>query len=243
MESIKKVPYYVGHRGSRGVGVENTIMAFKEGINRGYPALECDVRVSKDGEFVIFHDADLLRLANRVEQVSDLSIKELSKITLTQKVKGKVLKGNILSLKDFLVFCKTHRIKPIIELKWTMGINNNDNSNVKRLIDLIKECGLYHSCIILTSMKNTLAYIRKHYQDIDLQFLIGGSMSLTRENLDFAFNNNISLDIEQTILTKEVVELAHSKGLIVNCWTVNNQEVADRFFSYNVDMITTDELK
>lgn len=245
MKQIKKVPpiYYVGHRGSRGVGVENTILAFEEGIKRGYPALECDVRITKDGEFVVFHDVDLMRLANRNDHITELTLAELKEITLTQIVKGQVLTGHIPTLKEYLLLCKNHQVRPIIELKWTKGINNNDNSNIHRLIDLIKECGLYYSSTILTSMINTLAYIRRHYLDIDLQFLIGGNITLCAENLEFAFNNNISLDIEYTHITKEVVDLAHSKGLIVNSWTVNSPKEVDRLLAYNVDMITTDELK
>lgn len=244
MNSIKKDPlkFYVGHRGSRGVGVENTIEAFKEGIKRGYKALECDVRVTKDGEFVVFHDADLKRLANRAEYISELTFAQLKEISLTQIVNNKILTGFIPTLEEFLLLCKDNHIQPIIELKWTLGINNHDNSNVHRLVDLIKDCGLYYHATILTSMLNTLSYIRTNYNDLDLQILIGGNTTLCRENLQFAFNNNISLDIEQTLLTKEVVDLAHSKGLVVNCWTVNEKIKAERFFSYNVDMITTDDL-
>jgi len=69
--------YYVGHRGSRGVGVENTIEAFLEGIRRSYQALECDVRVSKDLQFIIFHDPDLKRLALRDEIVENMTLEEL----------------------------------------------------------------------------------------------------------------------------------------------------------------------
>ena len=47
---------WVGHRGSGGPVVENTVSAFELGGMRGYFAMESDVRVSADGVYYICHD-------------------------------------------------------------------------------------------------------------------------------------------------------------------------------------------
>ena len=47
---------WVGHQGSGGPVVQNTVSAFHEGGRRGYYAMECDVRVSSDGVYYICHD-------------------------------------------------------------------------------------------------------------------------------------------------------------------------------------------
>ena len=57
---------YVGHRGGRMYGaVENTKEAFLSGVKAGCKALECDVRVTKDGVLIISHDPDLKRLTDK----------------------------------------------------------------------------------------------------------------------------------------------------------------------------------
>ena len=49
-------PKFVGHRGSY-KGVMNTEEAFRNGVDYyGYDGLECDVRVTADGKYVISHD-------------------------------------------------------------------------------------------------------------------------------------------------------------------------------------------
>jgi glycerophosphoryl diester phosphodiesterase len=50
------------HRGLHGPGVpENSLAAFRAAIDAG-AGIECDVRLSSDGQVVVFHDHDLRRL-------------------------------------------------------------------------------------------------------------------------------------------------------------------------------------
>lgn len=45
-----------GHRGARGVRLENTLPAFEAAIEAGVDLIELDLVVTRDGELVIFHD-------------------------------------------------------------------------------------------------------------------------------------------------------------------------------------------
>ena len=59
--SINAQPILCGHRGSLW-GVENTSEAFINGAKKGYKYLECDVKVTGDGEYIISHDDNTSRL-------------------------------------------------------------------------------------------------------------------------------------------------------------------------------------
>lgn len=55
-------PKGFAHRGLHGAGApENSMAAFRAALNMG-AGIECDVRLSADGEVVVFHDHDLRRL-------------------------------------------------------------------------------------------------------------------------------------------------------------------------------------
>ena len=56
-------PYLVGHRGSYW-GVENTEEAFINGAKKGYHCLETDIKVTKDGKFVCWHDDNLTKASD-----------------------------------------------------------------------------------------------------------------------------------------------------------------------------------
>ena len=56
----------IGHRGAAGIAPENTIKSFKTALEHGVDWIEFDVRATKDGEVVLYHDNTLnLRLIQK----------------------------------------------------------------------------------------------------------------------------------------------------------------------------------
>jgi len=70
------------HRGVHGPGVpENSRAAFKAAIDRGF-GIELDVQASRDGEAMVFHDDDLVRLAGLPAPVCGMVAAELERMRL-----------------------------------------------------------------------------------------------------------------------------------------------------------------
>lgn len=71
------------HRGLHdGTRAENSLSAFAAAADAGY-AIELDVRLSSDGELVVFHDDTLERVTGAVGRVDSRTAAELSKINLS----------------------------------------------------------------------------------------------------------------------------------------------------------------
>jgi len=51
--------------------------AYKAAIDDGADGFECDVRLTKDKEMVLWHDADLQRVAGNAARIADLTLKEI----------------------------------------------------------------------------------------------------------------------------------------------------------------------
>ncbi len=84
----------LGHRGAPGKFIsENSLPAFEHAITCGADGIEFDVRLSKDHEIIVAHDANLKRIAGDVRKVTALTSRELSKIPLRSH-------GRILTLQD-----------------------------------------------------------------------------------------------------------------------------------------------
>ena len=86
MEKFKGIRY--AHRGLHGkVGgydteaAENSLTAFARAKEHGF-GIELDVRLSKDGELVVFHDGTLKRVCGKEEKVEDLTVEELRAVSL-----------------------------------------------------------------------------------------------------------------------------------------------------------------
>jgi len=75
-------PRVIAHRGFALDHTENTVGAFQAALDAGADILETDVQVSKDGQVIVAHDRDVMRVANRPELVSDLTERQLADFDL-----------------------------------------------------------------------------------------------------------------------------------------------------------------
>lgn len=231
-------PIFVGHRGSQW-GLENSVESFTNGAKMGYEYLETDFKVTKDKQLVCTHDDDLTRLGNNAMQIASSTLEELQAVPLTQTRLGVTYTGRLCSAQEYLDVCKEYNVRPLIELKWATGINSNDQSNIPLLIDLIEKNGFRDKCIILTSMKPCLEYIRKNYPDIELQFLTGQYWA---NHFDWCVEHGIDVDIQATYFDKSTVDKYHAADLKVNVWTVNDDANYLKYGNMGCDFITTDRM-
>lgn len=233
-------PILVGHRGSL-YGVENSVESFANGAKLGYDYLETDFKVTKDLKLVCSHDDDISRLAADGSKltIAASTLEELQKVPFAQTRGGVKYTGRLCSAQEYLDVCKEYDVKPLIELKWATGINSNDCSNIPMLIKFIEDNGFRNKCIILTSMKPCLEYIRKNYPDIELQFLTGQYWA---NHFDWCVEQGIDADIQAGYFDKSTVTKYHDAGLKVNMWTTNTNDGYLMYGNMSCDMITTDNL-
>ncbi len=231
-------PLLVGHRGSYW-GVENTAEAFINGALKGYHYLECDIKVAGDGTIVLSHDDNTSRLGGSLT-ISSSTLAQLKAETYTQTRGGVTYTGTICTLAEYLDICAEYNVLPLIELKWATGINSNDQSGIPALVQLIDEKGFRNKCIILTSMKPCLEYLRTHYPDINLQLL---AWKHSRKNFKWCKQWNINADIHHSGINRRIIKKHHKAGLKINTWTINNLSAYQKFTQIGCDFITTDNLK
>ena len=108
MVDAVKVKY--AHRGLHGNGVaENSMTAFRLAAEAGY-GIELDVRLTKDGRLVVFHDDTLDRVTNGTGRVDAYDYSEIKELSLLGTEDGIPLFSEVLSLID-------GRVPLLIELK------------------------------------------------------------------------------------------------------------------------------
>ncbi|TDM03924.1 glycerophosphodiester phosphodiesterase [Macrococcus carouselicus] len=75
-----RAPYVFAHRGGMKLAPENTMAAFKEAAHLEVDGFEIDIRVTKDDEIVVFHDAYVDRVSEGTGLISDLTLDELRQL-------------------------------------------------------------------------------------------------------------------------------------------------------------------
>ena len=116
--SSKGIKEYRGvrfaHRGLHGNGrAENSMSAFRAAVEAGY-GIELDVRLSKDGELVVFHDDTLTRVAKIEGRVDEFTADELATFKLSDTEDTVPRFSDVLRLVD-------GRVPLLVEIKEDAG--------------------------------------------------------------------------------------------------------------------------
>ncbi|MGI8677976.1 MAG: glycerophosphodiester phosphodiesterase [Jatrophihabitans sp.] len=71
------------HRGAASVIAEHTLASYQLAIDTGADALECDVRMTRDGHLVCVHDRTVNRTSNGRGVISDLDLTNLERLNFS----------------------------------------------------------------------------------------------------------------------------------------------------------------
>lgn len=72
----------IGHRGAAGLALENTLISIEAAREIGVDGIEIDLRLTKDHQVVVFHDAHMGRLSQDVRPLDEIDFEELRTIPL-----------------------------------------------------------------------------------------------------------------------------------------------------------------
>jgi glycerophosphoryl diester phosphodiesterase len=72
----------IGHRGAAWLALENTLESIRLARDIGVDAIEFDVRITQDQEFILSHDATTHRVSNETLTVQDHTLHELQQVVL-----------------------------------------------------------------------------------------------------------------------------------------------------------------
>lgn len=227
----------IAHRGLSGLERENTAAAFVAAGNRSYYGIETDVHRTADGSFVILHDDT----TGRVSGGEDLPVEETDYRTLRRlrlpDLDGKKREDLCLpSLEEYIRICKKYEKIAVLELK-----NPFTPMDIEKIVEIIREEGyLAQTVFISFSLENCLC-LRSLLPNQPIQWLV--AREIDAAVVETLVNSRLGLDVLYTRLTRELVQQLHDSGVVVNCWTCNEKEAAERLTEMGVDFITTNILE
>lgn len=216
-----------GHRGAKGMAMENSLNGFRQTAAQGITRFELDVQLSKDKKLIVFHDDRLTRLVGTKHKV-----KHLNADRLTQSV----LKGTdqrIPLLKDVVEAC------PNVE-HWQFEIKTNQTNPhfIRPMAKLIKDLKLEDKVTITSKHRGILAAFKRVLPNIPRGYV-----------QEWAFPNGIRtakdlgctyLCLSKNLAKRSYIKKAQERGLHVSVWTVNNPDDMKRLHRRGADSIISD---
>ncbi len=116
-----QLPKIVAHRGASAYAPENTAAAIKRAAQMGARWCEVDVTISKDGEAVIFHDAELNRCSNGSGLLIQKTLAELKTLDAGSWFSPEFKDEKILTLTELITLANSLKLGLNIEIKPTLG--------------------------------------------------------------------------------------------------------------------------
>ncbi len=225
----------IAHRGLSGIAPENTLEAFIKAGQYGYYGVECDIHVTKDREFIVFHDFTLERMTNETGFIKDLTLDEIQNIPITSGNNIELYNEvKIPSLKMFLNVCMTYEMIPVIEIKDVIDMEDLD-----RLIELLKQNDLLESVHIISFQLEYLIYMRNKEEKLTIFYLVD---AITQEAISICRKYRFNVDGNYGKMSQSVIQRCHDYNILVNTYTVDDIEIAKKLSEYQIDYITTNIL-
>jgi len=227
-----------GHRGSPSLVTENTLPSFQQAVEQKADGLEFDIRLSADGQLVVFHDTDLSRLSNQSEKISKLTLAELQAVKL-QGSENDLQGVYIPSLSDVVPLFDYFKVLNI-EIKSDGFFKGHDI--LKPLIDFLNKHQIDDKCIVSSFNPLILMRLRLQRPETVIGFLYN------RKRFFHGWDNMIwmlrvqpeNLHIHYSMLNHWIVQWARNKGMRINSYTINDKKVID---TAKIDGIFTDNIE
>ncbi len=225
------------HRGASAYAPENTLPAFKLAKEMNSDGIECDIHMTKDGVIVVCHDFQLDRTSNGKGNICDYNYDELLKYDFGVCHGDKFKGTHIPLLTEMLEIVKD--MDPInIEIK-DLGKNTNEEFDI--FYTVLKQFNCIERVIISCFDIDLIYRLKQRHPDLKTGFLFGGAemaqkcVAFSKEHLCDAIHPYFG------VMTPEIIADAHANGLIVNAWTIDDEENIRRMLDYGCDGIISNK--
>jgi len=238
------LPMVIAHRGASSDAPENTLASFRLAFEQGVTAIEGDFRLTKDGKIVCIHDSHGRRTLGRNVSVSSSTLAELKKLS-AGKWKGEKWKDEkVPTLEEVLkimpsgsqlfleVKCGPEIIDPLAHTIKELSISSDQLiliSYNKEVLRLFKERFPDYLAYLLVKFEKELYLVGRYKPDFST--VLSEMQRLRVDGLDSK---------AQGLIDAKFVGQLKDAGFPLYVWTVNDEELAQKFISLGVEGITTD---
>jgi glycerophosphoryl diester phosphodiesterase len=220
----------VAHRGAAGAAPENTLASIKQAITDGADWVEIDVQETRDGQVVVIHDSDFMKLAGNSLKVWDGDLAEIQQIDIGSWFGAEFAEERVPTLEQVLAEIDG-RSKLVIELKYY----GHDQQLEQRVVDLVENAGMADDVVIMSLKREGVKKIQALRPDWTVGLLAATAIGkLSKVDVDF-------LAVNQNMANPGFIRRAHATGKRVFVWTINDALSLSRWVSMGVDGVITDE--
>ncbi len=218
----KKNVMIMGHRGAAALEPENTLRSIRRAVEIGVDAVEIDVRLSKDEELVVIHDATVDRTTNGKGPVSSYALDDLKKLDAG--------KGETIPTLQEVMEHVGNKVRLVIELK--------EEGTERMVVGLVKRRNLGDNVYVISFWHDLVKSIKGMESSIKTGVLLVGcpvdACVATQASAD-------ALVMKYTFVNRHFIQIAHKEGLKVFVWNIDDQHLVKPYVDMGVDGIGSND--
>ncbi|MGD6980092.1 MULTISPECIES: glycerophosphodiester phosphodiesterase [Citricoccus] len=251
-------PLAFAHRGAD-TARENTLAAFRAAVERGYGYLELDVRTTRDGVLMVFHDEVLDRVTTGTGRISDHTWEELARVRVIDPALAGAAAGtpgaaaseapegeHLLRFEDLLTEWDDVRLN--VDLK--------DDAAAEAIARIVARHDAWDRVLVASfhdSRRRRFARASGRAVAMSGGALAVGALVLTAPigltrfvARGLAHIHCVQVPVRQgpiTVVTPRFVSRCQAAGLQVHVWVVDEPAEMERLLALGVDGLMTDDVE
>jgi glycerophosphoryl diester phosphodiesterase len=220
----------IAHRGASNYAPENTLAAMERALRDRADFLEIDVQESADGEVVVIHDVDLMKVGRSPLRVWQAAAADLRAVDVGSWFGPEFSDQRIPTLREVLELARG-RGKVNIELKY-YGFEDRLE---ERMVDIVEAAEMADQVEVMSLKASGIRTVRALRPGWTVGLLAATAVGdLTRADVDF-------LAVNAGLARRSFFRSAHRRGKAVYVWTVNDPVDMWHFISAGADGLITDD--
>lgn len=225
-----------GHRGASAYAPMNTIHAFELAAEQGADAIELDVHLTKDGELIIVHDFTIDHTTDSKGIVTEKTLAELKSLDAGSWFDEKFA-GTRLPTLDEVFEAVGDKLYINVEIK---TLSQDGDGTEEAVATCIKKHNMSERVIVSSFNPLVLKRFRPIAPDIPIGYLLHPMSPNKEPHKILPPTEYEALHFFHEMVNDEQMAFAQQHNLIVNCWTVNETDIALNLKSAGVRGVMTD---
>lgn len=243
-------PVVIGHRGSAGTHPENTLISFEAALADGARILESDVHLTADGVPVLLHDPELDRTTSGRGLASARTWADLQNLDAGARFEDDRGERSYAG-RGVRVPSLEEAFEAFPDARFNLEIKSAGRDSVVATLDLVERFDRADRTLLAAGEDAIMKELRAELSSRSWRPAVGASLGEIVASISSALEGTemppgvMALQIPASfagrpLATREFVDHAHSRGVEVHVWTINDLREIEALLALGVDGIVTD---